>query len=450
MILSNRKNSLNFAYTMAEILVVIGIIGVLAVIIMPIIIHAMPTKEEKMHQKMSYLIEQLALHLYDNEAYYPRTSDVTKLGFKNTDEVTVDGVKYGGGISTSLARKQKFCKLFAHQFNGVDHGTVVCLDNIESQSPSFRSSEGVDWWIPKTTFEESDNGQIKGFVKIKIDVNGYDKGQNCTEGSVGCTKPDVFYYYIKTNGSITLSNPVCVNDDTYEIIPIITTKDVNGNEISAAGGTVEIAPVNTDGSFGTFSSASSSFDNLSANTSYELRAKPAAGYISDWGTRNTNVSSEKRYGYKKVRTTKLKNEVAVEFRQVPTYCIKLKVNCPSDNINDCISTKQYKYNCKFNAVNQGLGDYNKPYTNLDSYEYVGMGYGNYVYSCSNTGTLTVGSEATNDAGYLKVCGLETGDYQLYVTPATGLHVYPLNGEYYSQNVRLGTSDIDDFEVEIRY
>ena len=92
----DKKSGMKNAFTMAEVLITIGIIGILAAITMPMVIHSLPTKEEEMHKKMSYLIEQIATQLVDNEAYYPKSNDITKIGFQNTDEVTVDGIKYSG------------------------------------------------------------------------------------------------------------------------------------------------------------------------------------------------------------------------------------------------------------------------------------------------------------------------------------------------------------------
>lgn len=443
-------------FTLSEFLIVIGVIGAIAVITFPIMRSAFPSKEEELQKKMTYLVEQISTQMYENEAYYPRTSDIAKFGFFNTDEVTVDGIKFGG--TTDDERASKFCKLFAHQFTNVNPSSVTCVDNVETDDPSFRSSDGVDWWIPKTTFLESTNGQTKGFAKIKIDVNGKDKAPNCAKGTQGCKKPDIYYYHIKTNGSVTLANPTAISEKTYQVITEITTKDLNGNTLSTQGGTLEIAPINADGTYGTFSSDSNKFDNLEANSSYMLRAIPNEGYVSNWGTKNTNVASERRYGYKKIRTTKTKTELKLEFSQIKTYCIKLKVDCTSPDINSCISEKSYSYGCKFiesntiadeSGYNTGGGDYRRTSEFLDNYDYVGPFKGNYSYVCdSNDGALNFGTGA--DAGYLTACGLESGDYKLYVKPATGMKIYPyIDENVYKQNVRLGTSDLSDFEVEIR-
>ncbi len=442
----DKKSGMKNAFTMAEVLITIGIIGILAAITMPMVIHSLPTKEEEMHKKMSYLIEQIATQLVDNEAYYPKSNDITKIGFQNTDEVTVDGIKYSGN--------QKFCRLFARQMNTM--GNVVCSNmNIHDAgtAPSFRSTDGVDWWIPQTTFKETTNGQTKGFLKIKVDVNGYTNGGNCMVKSGTCRKPDTFYYYIKSNGSVTLNNPVADEDRTYRIVPTITTRNADGVIISQVEGIksgsneIAIAEINpTTGAYGTFSTSEGSFNNLRNDRSYMLRAQPTTNYLSNWSTKNANET----YGYKKVRPVKIKTEVNVEFKQIKKYCISLKVDCPSGGTG-CLSSKIFRYNCKYNDVGLGNGEYSKPSQNLDNYDYEtpGNGRGRYKYQCSSATTLPQHPTKSN---YLQKCDLDPGDYMIEVRPSSGLKVFPsIEGHnYYKQNIRLGTKDLEDFEVNIGY
>lgn len=445
----DKSSKTKLAFTMSEMLIVISIIGVIALATIPVMKRALPSKEEEMHKKMSYLIEEIVNHMYDNEAYYARTTDIAKFGFLNTDEVTIDGVKYGG--TTDTARKEKFCRLFASQFNTItNNSNITCPATLDSGTPSFRTTDGVDWWIPQTTFKEDTNGQVKGFVKIKVDVNGKDEGNNCTEGSQDCRKPDIFYYYIKANGSVTLSDPTIIEARTYQIIPDIVTKDTDGNVISEQGGVLEIAKVSSDNTIGTYSSSADDFDNLEANTSYMLRAKPNENYISNWATKSTEVAAEKRYGYRKVRTTKVKTNVQLEFRQIKKFCIKLKVVCPASDISDCTSTRQYRYNCSYVNKGEGNGDFKKVSEFLDNYDYVGPYQGSYAFECpaGSTGALSIGSG--DDVGYLYACGLQSGEYQLYVEPADGMFIHPhVDDNTFTQNVRLGTEDIRDLVVEIR-
>ena len=427
-----------FAFTMSELLITTAVIGVIVAFAIPIFYNALPSQEEQMAKKISYLVEQIALQMYDNETFYPRTSDVAKQGFLNTDAVSVGGTSYSGNT--------KFCQLFARQFNLSDKMSVTCPDTISSETPSFRSVDGVDWWVPKTKFTESGNDQVSGHVKIKVDVNGYDKGDNCAQGTSGCSNPDIFYYYIKANGSVTLSDPTAFEDRTYEIIRNIVTKDDSGNVVNTPGGTLEIAPINADGTDGTFSSEDANFTNLAANSNYILRARPNADYVTNWGTRNTADASQRRYGYKKVRTNNVKTVVNLEFKKIKKYCIKLKVNC-NNSIRNCVDRAECGLSCSYNYVGENRGYYKRVSDSLDNYDYAGPFQGNYNYECSDAMGMTIGTGS--DDGYLTACGLEPGDYQLSVEPKTGWRIVPnIDFDEYTQNVRLGTSDLSDFEVTI--
>ena len=144
-----------------------------------------------------------------------------------------------------------------------------------------------------------------------------------------------------------------------------------------------------------------------------------------------------------MRITKPKTEVNVEFRKTKTYCIKIKVNC-ADTINNCIDIKQYKYDCKYTS--NDYGDYRKVTSYLDNYEYVGPNNGDYIFECSESGNLEVGNG--DESNYLKVCGLESGDYQLYIKPKPGKVISPTKSDSYLQNVKLGNSDLSDFSITI--
>ena len=436
------KNINKFAYTLAEMLLALAIVAVLAMIAIPTAKRAIPNKEEKLHQKASYLIEQVVSGMYDNKAYYPITNDVTKFGFHNTDAVSVDGVQYGGGADDSTARKEKFCRLFALQFSTVEKA-VTCPVNIYSDEPSFKTADGIEWWIPQTTFNETVDDKTIDAVKIKVDINGRDKGRNCSSEGSHCDNPDVFFYYIKANGAITLSNPTDTSSANYSIIVQPTTKDSDGNTVNTSGGNVYIAELTDDIDDDDYSNEAEDFTNLKPNTYYMLKAVPNTGYLSNWMSKTGDKN-----GYKKVRTAKLKNKVNVVFSQIPKYCIKVKVKCP-DNDTSCIASKLCYKNCNYTSVGAGNGDYTKTNANLEIFEYVGSGEGDYKYQCDATPlTMVDGSTSNGDYGYVKICDLVSGDYQVYIAPKSGYHVDPDAREYFQQDVRLGTADLSDFEVNI--
>lgn len=407
--------------SMAEILIAIAIIGILAAITLPVLKNAMPDKEEKMHQKMTYIVEQVVGQIYDDDIMYLKRSDLFKQGFQNTEKATINGVDYEGDT--------KFCQLFASKFNKRS-SEVVCEDG----KKTFTSTDNVDWYLPVTDFR-------LGSAEIMIDVNG-SQGSNCLKGSAGCKKPDRFKYYVKPNGTVTFEQPSDVLNDKFKIIVNITNPE---------GGTYSIAKINENGTTGPFNSGAQYFRDLDRNTRYIVKASPVAGYFTDWQLNQIRVS---------IYNSDVKLNLV--FHPRSTYCITLDVlNCDKSSITQC-ATYKIKKGCTYVYKGSRLGNYKKD--SSGAYEFVGLGVegGDYDYKCNGgEDSMSVGTPTMDADGNITVdtttsavyaCGLYTGDYQLNVTPKSG---YAISGYFkagannvFTQDVRLGTDNLT-FGVRLR-
>ena len=403
------------AMSMAEILIALAIIGIIAVMTLPALKNALPDKEETIHQKMSYIVEQVVAQIYDDDVMYAKKSDLFSQGFQNTERATVNGIDYEGDT--------KFCELFATKFNRMP-GEVVC----EEDKKSFTSTDNVDWFLPVTDFKE-------GSAEIMIDVNG-SQGENCLKGSAGCKNPDRFKYYVKPNGTVTLEQPSDVLNDKFMITVHVTNPE---------GGDYKIARLNDNGTTGPFNSGAQYFKDLDRNTRWIIQAYPKTGYYTDWQLN-------------KMRVNIISSDVEVKlvFHERSTYCVILNVaNCDAANLNTCANYK-VKTGCQYVDVGSGNGHYA---LNEDgTFQYVGleMSEGKYEYKCTGTEkAMTAGKPIINDDGTvtadpnyssLFTCGLMTGDYQINVTPKAGYTISP-EGTY-TQDVRLGTDNLT-FGVTLR-
>jgi len=444
--------------TLAEMLICIGIIGVIAALTLPLLRNIIPTKEESFHKKANYTVEQVVTQLYDDESMYPRKSDFYAQGFQNTEKVTINGVDYEGN--------EKFCRLFASKFMiSSESGAVVCENQINESNVnlargkrSFRSKDNVDWYLPVTNFQ-------KGSAEIMVDVNGDDL-PNCIEGTNGCNNPDRFIYYVKPNGSITYSRPQNVTKNLFNIDVNVTTDGcLPGGTCSETGGTYAIATLGNNGSIGTFSNGESHFKNLASNTRYIIKAEPKYEYYVDWSTdNNPKVKSPA----KRVKIYNSDLKVDLKFHKKSTYCVIVDVKCDAANVNNCASYI-LKSGCGYKKVANLSGHYK---LNPDgAYEYVGSGvdgaqydyvcegvydaFGKKIASSKNNPLTTLGhpiinsttGAITSDTSYNAVygCGFVTGDYKLIVTPKSGYTIEP--GNKYEQDVRLGTENLT-FEVSV--
>ena len=181
-----RKNILSFKYgfTLAETLLTILIIGIIAATTLPTLQKATGNKFEAMRTKCLYQIEQTVAQMLDDDTLYPQSNNGFSKGFAVTKEVKLNGVKYSGNT--------KFCEIFASRFTKAPHSTVNCSVNAKT----FTSADGVDWYLPVSNF--TGTREI-----IKFDVNGSANEPNCkTYHETNCPKPDIFEYYITPLGKI--------------------------------------------------------------------------------------------------------------------------------------------------------------------------------------------------------------------------------------------------------
>ncbi len=185
-------------FTTAEVVITLGIIGALAVILLPVLIQDRPNQEMIMFKKAYTQLSRAVNELINDDDFYPETeltSNIeTNSGFGNNVEVVYHGKKFGG---TDNDAKTKFCKLVAVKLN--IRGEEKC--DVDAQTLAngghFITSDGIVWLMPINDFHGSEQ-------EVTIDVNGSD-GYNCFEGQ-SCKEPDRFTIKVSRQGLITLPN----------------------------------------------------------------------------------------------------------------------------------------------------------------------------------------------------------------------------------------------------
>ena len=196
-------------YTLAEVLIVMIVIGIIAAILMPMFGNLRPNQEQVMLKKAYYLAGRNVTELVNDDEFYAETDKEATSGFANTANVRYKGVDYGGN--------EKFCKLFAEKMNL--KGGYSCSSNLNyatsmpkgqpAVSKTFTTADGMVWILPVSNF-----GSVQS---IYVDVNG-DKGPNCFSGyatnlntSVKCAKsegPDRFEIRVNNLGKLTVPDQV--------------------------------------------------------------------------------------------------------------------------------------------------------------------------------------------------------------------------------------------------
>lgn len=214
------------AFTMAEVLTVLVVLGVLAAILIPAIATTRPDQNRVMFKKAYYLTERLISEIVNDEELY--VYDPLRIGFLNSDKVVViqaNGTEKDyqvgfttsavGGTAGSTGAKQKLCLLFADRMNVT--GTPDCStgDRTLTSTPSFITTDGIAWYFPVSEFTVKGTSGAKS---LYVDVNGTKKGPNCRCTATAdvtstsdpckgiCAKPDQFLIMIESDGKMSIKN----------------------------------------------------------------------------------------------------------------------------------------------------------------------------------------------------------------------------------------------------
>lgn len=204
-------------FTMAELLVCLAIISVIATILIPTLHSIHPDKEKTMFKKAYSLSERVVEELVNDPELYPDNG--INVGFDNVGSVTYNGITYGAGSSTlseteittvltsncgnypensddriACERDQastirnlkdariKFCRLFAMKLNTLEDADTITTNcenaahaNLEEETAeddntqwnnntnnafgtrgtnTFTTTDGMIWRMPYTNFTE--------------------------------------------------------------------------------------------------------------------------------------------------------------------------------------------------------------------------------------------------------------------------------------------------------
>lgn len=466
----NKFSRFKPAMTVAEVLITIGVIGVIAAIVIPVLIRSVPSRNETKMKKMTYVIEQVVTQLFNDDVMYPRHPNSFDEGFQNTEKVTINGTTYGGSITSAIAdekknAKEKFCKLFATKFNvsgdvrcqSDDSSAIAKRDDASVNAvggyasgthgviPTFTSVDGVEWYLYTLPSEETAKPFDIGYEKLVIDVNGPEV-PNCIEGGKGadatghevaaCTakQADRFVYYIKANGTVTREKPAAMNTGGKLTLNITPEGDCTGctwcvakitDTVDAATGriTEDLSALPKD------SDCTGSPTNVEVDprTKYIIKAVPSIDYISPW-----------QMNRRRVIINNTNATVTIPFKKRDTRCIAVKVtNCGSTNIKNCVNLS-LKGQCYFEECSGCSCPYS--YDSDGAYNYVGANAASctdksWKYTCSgdekastaksgipdyNTdGTLKYDSSGniklSQTDGAVYVCGLVVDNYMLEAT-----------------------------------
>lgn len=192
------------AFTLAEVMITMAILGVLASILLPAVSKMRPNENKTLFKKAYYVAERMVGELVNDDSLYP-LGDGDSEGLDNVAEAWYDGECYGKPdaedppCANGSNGSDKFCKLFAAKVNTIDDD-IHCVTGSQvptgENDPSFITTDGIYWFLPYTDFDDEKS--------IYVDVNG-ERKPNCrctTDNCNGCINPDQFEIIVMPSGKM--------------------------------------------------------------------------------------------------------------------------------------------------------------------------------------------------------------------------------------------------------
>ena len=189
------------AFTLTELLIALGVIGILTAVLMPIIFNLMPDQNTIMAKRAFYTAESVISDLINDQDCYPQ--QLARAGFD-------DGASYkrcdgwGEEHKDQDDAKTKFITLFTKRLD-IKRGTL----NNSGGKTTFETKDGMFWTLTNFGFTANNPDS---YMFITVDVNGQNKKPNCgqsnTAGKCKSTKKkngfDTFAMRVFARGRIQL------------------------------------------------------------------------------------------------------------------------------------------------------------------------------------------------------------------------------------------------------
>lgn len=201
-------------FTLAELLITLGIIGVVSALTFSIATKLMPDKNKVLYLKVYDTIATTIGSLKNNSKLYPICSSENidcslHPLFSNRKPLVAP---FNTSSDERFTGNAKLCNLLAYSFGSLDNANCradryVYDNSTFNDNISFVTQNGMHWLI--SPYEYSHSGTNANYqTDIWVDVNGSAE-PNCIYAD-NCQKPDRFKFMIAANGTIVPADPMGV------------------------------------------------------------------------------------------------------------------------------------------------------------------------------------------------------------------------------------------------
>lgn len=191
-------------FTLTELMVAMGVIGILVAVVTPAIMKTRLNKNKMMIKKSFYTAEQIVSTLINDERLYPDMKEICDRGVVEGEDPTKVYCAFGFDYDNSVryegetyAGNTKFADLFASRLN---------VKTEDETNHIYYTTDGIKWDLSQTVGawtkgqdtpgKFGDQTNAAGVGKITVDVNG-DEAPNCRESNENCSADDFDQYVIE-------------------------------------------------------------------------------------------------------------------------------------------------------------------------------------------------------------------------------------------------------------
>lgn len=194
-------------FTLSELIIALGIVGVIAAITAPMITSIVPDKDKVNTLNAYKLIQDTSKEILRDPSLYHCNGD-TSANILTCNEKPFDVPDaYISKMTSSYSRK--FPVLFAWKL-GVNADDMTWNS---SKGMTFKTNDGTYWEI---------NCNSSSGATFVLDFNGTNEGKNCSYHKTSCQKPDRFTFELGIDGMTVqgkdnltkayIKNPFKLND----------------------------------------------------------------------------------------------------------------------------------------------------------------------------------------------------------------------------------------------
>ncbi len=207
----------NRAFTLAELLIVLGITGVVAAVLLPAINNLMPDKTKVMYLKAYDELSQDIKNLASNSSLFFSTQEAGDKDFVINQYPLLNTQAPRDSKFSEYSGKTKLCKLIAYTLNS-DADNKCSDESYEFNSSDFKNkfnsnafttANGMKWWIVPLKNEISSGDNKASYqTDIYVDVDPSKKSPDCIYDANSCKNPDRFKFMLSADGTIIAADPM--------------------------------------------------------------------------------------------------------------------------------------------------------------------------------------------------------------------------------------------------